>query len=379
MVNGCVITVCLLLFEFGRADLADGQQWSEFKHDFGKIQEVISKWAPLIWLHPQEKYMPLSTDDFLRHVWVAQENGKTLYSPFAKSFSKYNANSYLVTQKSLEELKNQTDSFLYGKNPNKYSVPVYAVINYCSSSRKTKTYSQKEMLESNSIKVDPDSTTSSGTAKTESIAFHISYWTFYPYNEGKELCFLGKVPAPKIFNRCFGHTKTLGNHIGDWEHLSLSFKANMQPLKLYLAVHDGGVYYNYDPLREIFKYEAQVDGKGVVPAQKYPPIVRLQNGHPVLFSAYGSHGLWAAPGEHYFVKIPRLTDRNDYGTPWKTWNNIAVYHVGKSFGLPNWVAFKGHWGNPKSKCLLFKKICENSDGPTGVLRKKQDFYCDSTT
>lgn len=109
---------------------------------------------------------------------------------------------------------------------------------------------------------------------------------------------------------------------------------------------------------------------------KFPPLVRTSGGHPVLFSAYGSHGLWSAPGEHNFVRVPQLTDKNGYGVPWKTWDSLDIYYLGTS-KLPRWLNFKGHWGNPKSNCVLFSKlgICELTDGPVGILTRKQDFYC----
>lgn len=102
----------------------------------------------------------------------------------------------------------------------------------------------------------------------------------------------------------------MGNHVGDWEHMSLSFAGKTVPDKLYLAVHDAGVYYQYDVKRRYFKYESKIIRRGVAQVPKFPQIVRAQGGHPVLFSAYGSHGLWGAPGEHDFIRVPKLTDRN---------------------------------------------------------------------
>lgn len=91
----------------------------------------------------------------------------------------------------------------------------------------------------------------------------------------------------------------MGNHMGDWEHMSLSFQGRSSPSEMFMAVHDTGVYYKYDPFKRIFRYDSQIIHKpSIVQRLKFPPIVRLSGGHPVLFSAYGSHGLWAAPGDH---------------------------------------------------------------------------------
>lgn len=36
------------------------------------------KWAPLIWLAPEEKYFPLSIEEFLSNVYPGFEHGKPL-------------------------------------------------------------------------------------------------------------------------------------------------------------------------------------------------------------------------------------------------------------------------------------------------------------
>lgn len=64
--------------------------------------------------------------------------------------------------------------------------------------------------------------------------FHVTYWLFYPYNQGKTMCSislgpLGRVPIPLIFGACLGTRKEFGSHIGDWEHMSLVFRGRAEP------------------------------------------------------------------------------------------------------------------------------------------------------
>lgn len=99
---------------------------------------------------------------------------------------------------------------------------------------------------------------------------------FYPFNEGKDACFLGKVPAPLIFSKCLGHYRKIGNHIGDWEHMSLSFSGSSYPDKLFLAVHDAGAYYDYDRATNLFKFQSKAKRKGVAQVPAFPDFVRLQ-------------------------------------------------------------------------------------------------------
>ncbi|XP_060524439.1 uncharacterized protein LOC132700880 [Cylas formicarius] len=327
------------------------------------LEHLVRQWAPLVWLQPEEKFMPLAVEPFLENVHIADEKGKILStSRHPNRFSEYNARwFFLVPRVGLDHLKINRNSFLYGKNPKENAVPVYAVVHHCSDSAQENAF--------NELKVTP--------GKLEIFPeFLVTYWMFYPYNEGKEVCFIGKVPAPKIFGRCLGHVKTMGNHIGDWERVSLNFRGQPFPDKMFLSVHDTGSFYTYDRKNNIFKYESNVPRKGVAQVSKFPPFVRIQGGHPVLFSAKGSHGLWSAPGEHQFIRLPKITDKTGYGVPWKTWTVVEFYHYGKT-NLPTWITFKGKWGTPKNRCLLLKRLglCEYSEGPMGLLRDSKDFSC----
>ncbi|XP_066138662.1 uncharacterized protein [Euwallacea fornicatus] len=332
----------------------DGGSW----YDFGKIETLVRQWAPLIWLAPDEKFMPLDVDKFLENTHIADEKGSILtQSKHFARFLQYNSKKYfLVPNNSLEGLKLNVSSFLYGKNPKgHHSVPIYAVVNYCSAPAFRDLTSQRIDL------VPP---------------FHVTYWMFYPFNEGKDACFLGKVPAPLIFSKCLGHYRKIGNHIGDWEHMSLSFSGHHHPDKLFLSVHDAGAYYSYERNINVFKFESKLKRKGVAQVPSFPEFIRLQGGHPVVFAAEGSHGLWSTPGDHEFIRVPKVLDRTGYGTPWKTWASISFHHFGLT-EMPPWMSFKGKWGNPKTKCVLLKKfgLCEYTEGPRGLLRDHQDFYC----
>lgn len=46
---------------------------------------------------------------------------------------------------------------------------------------------------------------------------------------------------------------------------------------------------------------------------------------------------------------------------------------------PNWMKYRGKWGNPKTKCHPLKRIglhiCEITDGPSGIPKKVSHFQC----
>lgn len=80
--------------------------------------------------------------------------------------------------------------------------------------------------------------------------FHVTYWMFYPFSQGKTMCTLNlgplgpwPIPLIPIFNICLGTKKEFGSHIGDWEHMSLFFRGRMEPD---VSKRDGGplVLYN---------------------------------------------------------------------------------------------------------------------------------------
>lgn len=63
------------------------------------------------------------------------------------------------------------------------------------------------------------------------------YWAFYPYNRGKNVC----IGAAKL-GRCWGGCTIMGNHVGDWEHVTVRLKNN-RPYQMYVGAHNfGGVY-----------------------------------------------------------------------------------------------------------------------------------------
>ena len=138
-----------------------------------EVQELIREWSPLVWLAPGEKFMPMDVDEFLKHVHPErvgprpqvydlnehpekyaeyyndikeiQDMQDSLMSnrikrnyrnplsivdgiPIGEDSEKW----HLVTNSDLEGLRRDEDSFLHGKDPNKNSVPVYAVVSPCS-------------------------------------------------------------------------------------------------------------------------------------------------------------------------------------------------------------------------------------------------------
>ncbi|RLU15371.1 hypothetical protein DMN91_012365 [Ooceraea biroi] len=237
----------------------------------------------------------------------------------------------------------------------------------------------------NEVTTAPRSKKNGHAAECRQVHFHVTYWMFYPFSEGKTICvldlgFFGSWPIPTLAGVCVGTLKEYGSHVGDWEHTSLYFKNNEHPLAMYVSAHDTGAFYRYDPRNGTFVYESQETRKGLFQKPTFPDkVYTAGHSHPILFSARGSHGLWTAPGKHRFVRVPRLYDEGGFGTAWPTWKRFELLSEEDNEALPGWMTFKGKWGNPSSNCHPLAKlgfnICQFVDGPTGIPMKRFNFRC----
>lgn len=199
------------------------------------------------------------------------------------------------------------------------------------------------------------------------------YFFWFPYNRGKSV-------VDTIW----------GNHVGDWEHITVRLlrqpDESLLPQQVYLSAHSFGGAYGWDEVE------------------------RHAETHPVVYAAWGSHGLWSAPGDHVYMTIGEevlgvcvtivcadLTDETAAGIAWDTWERVAGFDYGAKEGLggeswPVWMsdAFTEpgapppevpgggpiyRWGNAEDCSTLGVDIsdligvCRLEDGPTGPVSK----------
>ena len=192
------------------------------------------------------------------------------------------------------------------------------------------------------------------------------YFFYYPYNRGKEV-------ANTVWE----------SHVGDWEHVTVRLMWvyddqtgwSVQPVQMYLSAHSfGGIY-------------------------EWETTPKFNNTHPVVYSAWGSHGVWLTAGEHdygeacYVVACEDLTDWTSEGTPWDTWNYLEAFDYNAKQGLggsiwPLWMSddFTNpgtcgnpsdpacgpiyRWGNTENECWSDPiGQCLMTTGPTGPISK----------
>ncbi|KAL7623402.1 Vacuolar protein sorting-associated protein 62 [Parahypoxylon ruwenzoriense] len=131
-----------------------------------------------------------------------------------------------------------------------------------------------------------------------------------------------------------------GNHVGDWEHAMIRFESGV-PRAVYFSEHEGGQAYAWQAV------------------EKRGNVTELQR--PVIYSAVGSHAMYATPGNHaYVLPFGMLKDVTDRGPLWDPSKNLRGYWydytttkddeglepVKENPNAPtNWFHYKGTWGD----------------------------------
>lgn len=176
----------------------------------------------------------------------------------------------------------------------------------------------------------------------------IVYFYFYPYNRGKKV--LGTL---------------WGNHVGDWEHVTVRLDWNLNPHEVFAASHDKGQLKSWNSVE------------------------KFQGTHPVVYVASGSHGMYFDSGNHTYKSLAggliKLKDnRPDKARADAFFNpdTLAMFDVATKKDIksgatwPDWINIF-RWGNRERDCgrvTIFGKtidlgVCQLEDGPTGPMFK----------
>lgn len=178
------------------------------------------------------------------------------------------------------------------------------------------------------------------------------YFQFSPYDLGKTV--LGT---------------EVGDHVGDWERVTVRLAKftdqntnYVKPVQVFYGAHSFGTTYTW----------SEVD--------------KVNDTHPVAYSAFGSHGMWKDPGNHVYQElvVTQLIDVANQGTAWDTWNNIQAFQyypnslTGNGLGNP-WPSWLDRdYSNPNSLSVYkFGNPAQGSffgqpllaGGPTGPQEK----------
>lgn len=67
------------------------------------VERLIRKWAPIVWLAPEEKFMPLGVEEFLDHVHFEYKD-RPLQMEDTLPMGEISETAYLVTNTDVGEL-----------------------------------------------------------------------------------------------------------------------------------------------------------------------------------------------------------------------------------------------------------------------------------
>lgn len=142
---------------------------------YATVEELVKEFSPLVWLAPGERFLPMSVDEFLKHVHpelpdssikpiydlnddpdkyveyyselkeLEELKNSILTNRIKRNYKNLGSDApllptgnlsekwYLVTNSPIETLKKKKNSFIYGKDPNREdsTVPIYAVVTLC--------------------------------------------------------------------------------------------------------------------------------------------------------------------------------------------------------------------------------------------------------
>ena len=227
---------------------------------------LAEKYKPIFYIHSKEEYWPITAEEYLmgKHTSLKRKNGEIVIPKGAITAEKI-WHTYQNEVKTKGDISENYDLFfdidpcvIRGSNPALYSdtnknlkVPLYVFA-----------WEQNNKL-------------------------YIQYIHFYAFNAPFDVAFLT------------GDTNAFDNiqdaHEADVEHVTLEFDKNTQALqRMYFSAHGTteGVW-----------MKAKGDG------------IEYENGHPVVYSALGSHAAYPFAG--YYTRIFGAgSDRTDKGTRW---------------------------------------------------------------
>ncbi len=145
-----------------------------------------------------------------------------------------------------------------------------------------------------------------------------------------------------------------GNHIGDWEHCLVRFH-NGKPKALFFSAHSGGEAYSYEAVEKIGRRVSS--SSHAVSRDAWVRANHCLIQQPVIYSATGTHAMYATPGVHsYILPWGLLHDQTDKGPLWDPLLNSQMYtydHVNDDLRASTfnpsapteWFYFNGHWGD----------------------------------
>ena len=337
------------------------------------VPEYVMEHAPYVYLYSKEEFWPCDIADHLPHT-TPHVNYTPIFSQDLQSLNLSNLDQlnnvnhgHFIYLKSDDNVEERPDWLAGEKNiPDAPDADGAELLGIPTHQEPLRSDSGKNHY-TNSDDKKPHGGRSSAPAILVMVSkpsgiLDAFWFFFYSYNLGH-----------KVFNVRFG------NHVGDWEHTMVRFHHG-KPKYVFVSEHFFGEAYTYRAIEKIGK-------------------------RPVVYSAEGTHAMYATPGRHpYVLPLGLLYDQTDRGPLWDPTKNMHTYNYDlaqddlRATNLTpsaptNWFHFRGHWGDkryelqdsrqyvfagqyhyvngplgPKAKNLGRKTVCQGRDTDPCVIR-----------
>ena len=325
------------------------------------IPNFVFDHAPLVHLHAEEKYWPGDMQEHLDHVTPKLNyTAITAHSPELDSLDSLNEwergwSVYLTSNDDPEALP----PWLGGEEniPNPYTEdevgldgqePISDPINIATHDQQILNIRPAPSITPSEAKhlrpgYSPAPAVLVVIEKPDNITD--AFWFFfYSFNLGNT-----------VFNVRFG------NHVGDWEHTLIRFK-NGKPIEAFLSEHNFGSSYTFNALEKHFERDTGSSDKRKR-SRRSSGQEKWKADRPIVYSAIGTHAMYATPGRHtYVLPFGLLHDETSRGPLWDPTLNLLSY----TYTLPSldsptpvlkpdakrnpnapkgWFFYNGHWGD----------------------------------
>ena len=315
---------------------------------------LIKKFAPKLYFHPDEIYLPASVEWFLERTNLTSDNGSILYSVVANTKNllslKPNNGFHL-------NLNRENDRYGMGANS-----PLYASVIEISQGGRA-------------------------------VGYEIGYWAFFPFNgnifnfKKANAILSGIAVGSLLFSFFLGPLGPIGAataiaaivylnrldglqmHEGDWEHITVRVDTKDNIIGIYFSAHDGGSW----------ALQPAIDGSNS--SEGY----HLEGVRPFVYIADASHAFYSYLGT--LKRVGGLANDNmGNGQLWDPLEQASsakplgeLINIGHSLSSPphdsEWLKFPGRWGKKGSKPFPIKlfgleeEIVEYTGGPTSPAYK----------
>ncbi|KAJ9605389.1 hypothetical protein H2200_010046 [Cladophialophora chaetospira] len=299
-----------------------------------KFPQYGIDYAPLIWLHSDDPYMPSDIKEHVLHTFP-RIDFKRITDPLPlldlDNLSLLNAYGNDGTEVFLTAVEDVTlfPDWVLGETPDADGA--------LHNSTACAAVAVEHAIPGNIVVVD------------------VFYFYFYSWNEGGDIT---QVVPP--LNKLFPDSKPgdhFGNHLGDWEHNTIRF-VDGKPVGIYFSHHSGGESC-------IWEDEACLSKNG---------------NRPVVFSARGSHANYPSEGSH--IHDEALIDIADKGRLWDPVKHAYFYTydpetetftaADPGTAPTDWLYFNGNWGDarypdsdPRQYTVPYFHLKKYDGGPNG--------------